>query len=503
MEEGLLLGLDIGTGGVKGILVSPEGEVVARATAAYPLYTPRPGWAEQDPHDWWEASLKVLRELSRKAEGGILGIGLTGQMHGAVFLDGKLQVIRPAILWNDARTGEECQKVEELVGKERLKGIAGNPALAGFQAPKILWLRKNEPENFSQVRYVLLPKDYVRFRLTGELATDASDAAGTLLLDLKKRDWSEEILSALSIPREWLPKVYEGPDITGAVTAEAESLTGIPKGTAVVAGGGDNAASAIGVGVMEEGTGLLSLGTSGVIFVHTEVPRPDPEGAIHCFCHAVPGKYHLMGVVLSAGGALQWYRDRLSSEEVAVAKRLGKDPYELLTAEAARVPPGAEGLFFLPYLSGERTPHMDPEARGAWVGLSLAHGRGHLVRAVLEGVAFALRDSWVRIQRLGESPPELRAVGGGMRSPLWQEIIAGVLGVPLRRLVVEEGAAYGAALLAGVGAKAFRDVREAVKRAVRLREEREEPDPELSSLYAGLYDRYVRLYPALKGAGIF
>ncbi|HAF70199.1 MAG: Xylulokinase [Acetothermia bacterium 64_32] len=503
MAEGLLLGLDIGTGGAKGILVSLEGEVVARATASYPLHTPRPGWAEQDPRDWWEASLKVLRELFQKAQGEILGIGLTGQMHGAVFLDGKLQVLRPAILWNDARTGEECREIKELVGKERLKRIAGNPALAGFQAPKILWLRKNEPENYARVRHILLPKDYIRFKLTGELATDASDAAGTLLLDLKKRDWSEEILSALSIPREWLPKVYEGPEITGTVTAEAESLTGISKGTPVVAGGGDNAASAVGVGVVEEGTGLLSLGTSGVIFVHTEVPRPDPKGAIHCFCHAVPGKYHLMGVVLSAGGSLQWYRDKLSSEEKEVAERIGMDPYEILTKEAERIPPGADGLLFLPYLSGERTPHMDPEARGAWVGLSFAHGKGHLVRAVLEGVAFALKDSWVRIQRLGESPPELRAVGGGMQSPLWRRIMASVLGVPLRRLVVEEGAAYGAALLSGVGAGVYRDVHEAVKRAVRLREEREEPHRALSSLYAGLYERYVRLYPALKEAGIF
>lgn len=495
------IGLDIGTGGAKGLLVDPEGRVLARATASYPLYTPRPGWSEQDPGDWWEAAVRVLWELSRQAQGRIAGVGLTGQMHGAVFLDGKLEVIRPAILWNDARTGEECRQIEARIGSERLRKITGNPALAGFQAPKVLWLRKNELENFSRVRYVLLPKDYVRLKLTGELATDASDAAGTLLLDLRKRDWSDEILSALEIPRNWLPEVYESPEVTGALTREAERLTGIPAGTPVVAGGGDNAASAVGVGVVEEGTGLLSLGTSGVIFVHADAPQIDPEGAIHCFCHAVPGKYHLMGVVLSAGGSFQWYRDVLASEEREVAGRLGLDPYELLTKEAERVPPGAEGLLFLPYLSGERTPHMDPAARGAWIGLSLAHRREHLVRAVLEGVAFALKDSLVRIQGLGASPEELRSVGGGMRSPLWRRIIASVLGVPLRRLAVEEGAAYGAALLAGVGAGVYTDVYGAVRKAVRLQDEVEWPDPELSAIYRPLYERFTYLYPALKEVG--
>ena len=503
MSGELLLGLDIGTGGAKGLLISPEGEVVARATAGYPLRTPKPGWAEQSPTDWWEATLVVLRELSRRAEGKIVGIGLTGQMHGAVFLDQRGEVIRPAILWNDARTGAECHEIEELVGRERLGEIAGNPALAGFQAPKILWLRKNEPENYARVRHVLLPKDYVRLKLTGELATDASDAAGTLLLDLRRRDWSDELLAALSIPREWLPEVFEGPEVTGKVTPEVGRSVGIPAGTPVVAGGGDNAASAVGVGVVEEGTGLLSLGTSGVIFVHCDEPKPDPKGAVHCFCHAVPGRYHLMGVVLSAGGSLRWYRDTLAAEEVAVAERLGVDPYELITGEAARVPPGAEELLFLPYLAGERTPHMDPAARGAWVGLSFAHTKGHLARAILEGVAFALRDSWVRIRGLGEAPPELRAVGGGMRSPLWRRILAAALRVPLRRLVVEEGAAYGAALLAGVGVGIYADVYEAVRKAVRLRDEVEEPDPELSRLYAEIYGRYVRLYPALKDAGAF
>lgn len=499
----VLIGLDIGTGGAKALAITPDGEVVARATASYPLLTPRPGWSEQDPADWWEATAKVLQVLSRQLERRIVGIGLAGQMHGAVLLDRTGAVIRPAILWNDARTGAECREIEALVRPDRLKQVTGNPALAGFQAPKILWVRKNEPEGYARVQHVLLPKDYIRFRLTGEMATDASDAAGTLLLDLWKRTWSDEILSALAIPHDWLPTVCEGPEVTGRVTPQAAEITGIPQGTPVVAGGGDNAASAVGAGVVEPGTGLLSVGTSGVIFIHCERPKPDPEGAIHCFCHAVPGKYHLMGVMLSAGGALQWYRDALASERKPVAGRISRDPYEILTEEAERVPPGAEGLLFLPYLSGERTPHMDPEARGAWVGLSLAHGRGHLVRAVLEGVAFGLRDSWERVQRLSEGTRELRAVGGGVRSPLWRKIIASVLGVSLRRLAVEEGAAYGAALLAGVGTGVFADVRDTARRAVRLSTVVEEPDPKLSARYAAIYDRYVRLYPALREAGVF
>lgn len=503
MKDVFLVGLDIGTTGAKGLLVSPEGEVIARSFAGYPLYTPRPGWCEQVPEDWWDATLKVLRELVTKAPGKIAAIGLTGQMHGAVFLDTDLKVIRPAILWNDARTGQECAEIERIVGKEHLQKITGNPALAGFQAPKILWLRKHEPENYRKVRAVLLPKDYVRFKLTGELATDVSDASGTLLLDLVKRDWSDEILTALDIPRAWLPQVCESPAVTGEVSKEVGILTGIAPGTPVVAGAGDNAASAVGAGVVQEGMGLVSLGSSGVVFVHLEKPRPDPVGAIHCFCHAVPGKYHLMGVVLSAGASLRWFRDVLGSEEGAVASRIGLDSYELLVREAELAPPGADGLFFLPYLSGERTPHMDPQARGAWIGLSLAHQRPHLVRAVLEGVAFALKDSLVRIQKLGPDPRELRAVGGGMRSPLWRAIIAAILEVPLRRLAVEEGAAYGAALLAGVGARLFADVQEAVNTMVKPLDEQTIPDPNLVQVYRRLYPIYARLYPALNNTGVF
>ncbi|MBU0596467.1 xylulokinase [Candidatus Bipolaricaulota bacterium] len=504
MSEGYLIGLDIGTGGAKGLLVSRRGSVVASAYAGYPLYTPQPGWSEQKPEDWWTAAVRVLRELAHEADGHhIVGIGLTGQMHGSVFLDERDRSVRPALLWNDARTGAECEELEERVGRERLQEITGNPALAGFQAPKILWLRNHEPVRFAKVHRILLPKDYVRFRLTGEFATDASDAAGTLLLDLKRRDWSQEVLDAIELPRAWLPSICEGPDVTGGLHEQAAKKTGIPPGTTVVGGGGDNAASAVGAGVVTSGTGLLSLGTSGVIFVHSDVAKTDPAGAIHACCHAVPSKYHLMGVVLSAGGALRWYRDTLASEETSAAKRLGRDPYELLCDEASSVMAGAEGLLFLPYLAGERTPHMDPNARGAWIGLSLAHERSHLVRSTLEGVAFALKDSLVRIQALDASPDELRAVGGGIRSPLWRKILAAVLNLPLRRLQVEEGASLGAALLAGVGSGVFSDVNEAVAEAVHPLEESETPDPELVSVYGEIYDVFTRLYPALTTAEAF
>ncbi|RMF89716.1 MAG: xylulokinase [Nitrospinota bacterium] len=500
------MGLDIGTTGARGLLVSPTGEVLARAAVPYPLLTPRPGWSEQDPEDWWDASCQVLRALAaaaRQSSRRMVALGLTGQMHGAVFLDAQGEVIRPALLWNDQRTAAECQEIEERVGADRLRAIAGNPALTGFQAPKILWLRRHEPEAYRRVRYILLPKDFLRYRLSGVLATDASDAAGTLLLALRERDWSAEILQALDLPLSWFPRVYEGPEVTGEVSREGSLASGLPAGLPIMAGGGDNAAAAVGSGVVREGSALVSLGTSGVVFAHSDTLKIDPSGALHAFCHAVPGKYHLMGVVLSAGGSLRWYRDTLGSEEEAVAGRTGQDPYHLLLEEAARVSPGAEGLYFLPYLAGERTPHMDPQARGAWIGLSLAHRREHLVRALLEGVGFALKDSLVRIQGLGVNPRVLQAVGGGVQSPVWRKILAAILGLPLQRLAVEEGPAFGAALLAGVGVGLYPDVETAVTRAVHPLGEVEKPDLALKEVYERLYARYTRLYPALQRSGVW
>jgi xylulokinase len=481
-----LIGVDVGTSGTRALAVTTEGELVAEANRPHELLTPRPGWSEQDPGQWWDAAQAALAEVAAAAE-DVVGLGLTGQMHGSVFLDAAGDVIRPALLWNDQRTAAECAEITERVGAERLLEIAGNPALTGFQAPKVLWLARHEPDAYARVASVLLPKDYVRLRLTGEHATDASDAAGTLLLDVRARDWSPAILDALEIPREWMPAVHEGPEVAGTLRDDLAAELGLPRSLPVAAGGGDNAAAAVGVGVVREGSLSSSIGTSGVIFSHRDAFAPDPSGRVHAFCHAVPGAWHLMSVTLSAGGSLSWWRDQLGSD------------FDALVAEAAAVEPGAEGLVFLPYLTGERTPHLDPDARGGFVGLTVRHGRGHLTRAVMEGVAFSMRDGLEIMRDLGTPDDDVRAVGGGARSPLWLQLQADVYGRPIRRTVIDEGPAYGAALLAGVAAGAFADVGDAAAR-VRLREEVTEPDPERARRYEELYGVYASLYPALRDA---
>lgn len=492
-SAGLTIGLDIGTSGAKGLLIDPSGALVAEADAEYPLLTPRPGWTEQEPDDWWRAAVSILQRLAAAAPSPPLAIGLTGQMHGATFLDSDGQPIRPAPLWNDQRTAAECADITQRIGAQTLRRITGNSALTGFQAPKILWLRKHEPEAYARIRRILLPKDFVRLRLTGVAASDASDASGTLLLNLATRDYSDDLLEALDIPRDWLPPVYEGPEIAGRLTAQAARLTGLPEGLPVVAGGGDNAAAAVGSGVVRDGTGLISLGTSGVIFVHSDRPTIDPSGALNAFCHVVPGAYNLMGVVLSAGGALRWFRDVIGAGEAE-----GTDPYDAIQAAAAAVPPGCDGLTFLPYLSGERTPHMDPDARAAWIGLTLAHGRGHLARAVLEGVAFALRQSTERIAALGIRLDGLNAVGGGVRGDLWRTVIAAALRLPLQRLDADQGPAFGAALLAAVGAGIHADVLTAADAGARLSGPPERPNPALTEVYDRAAVTFAKLYPALK-----
>jgi xylulokinase len=469
-----LVGLDVGTTGVKAVAISPAGEVLARAEQGYPLSMPRPGWAEQDPEDWWRAAETALQAL---AVDEIRGIGLSGQMHGLVALDADLRVLRPAILWNDQRTGAECAEIEERVGLERLIELTGNRALPGFTAPKLLWLRAHEPAVFERIAHVLLPKDYVRLRLTGERAIDVADASGTLLFDVADRRWSDEVLAALELPREWLPAALESPEVSGA------TRSGVP----VAAGAGDQAAGALGVGVDRPGPLSVVLGTSGVVFAALPSFASDPEARVHAFCHAVPGGWHAMGVMLSAGGSLRWFREALAPQ----------DAYEGLVAEAGAWAPGAEGLAFLPYLAGERTPHADPHARGAFVGLSQRHDRGALVRAVLEGVAYGLRDSLVLLAELGVRPEVGRASGGGARSELWLRIVASVLGIPLERTAVEEGAAYGAALLGGVAGGIFSDVHEAVAACVRVRDA-VEPDPAWSAAYEQEYLRFRALYPALR-----
>jgi xylulokinase len=453
----ILIGLDVGTSGVKAIAISANGEIIAAADESYPLSAPRPGWSEQDPDDWWRAAQACLARLP---EGPV---GLSGQMHGLVTLGADEQVLRPAILWNDQRTAAECAEIEARVGLDRLIALTGNRALTGFTAPKLLWLRTHEPETYARIRHVLLPKDYVRLRLTGEHAIDAADASGTLLFDVANRSWSEEVCDALDVPAEWLPPASE---------------------STVIAGAGDQAAAALGIGITAPGPVSVVLGTSGVVFAVLPGYAPDAEARVHVFCHAVPGTWHAMGVMLSAAGSAAWLRQALGAD------------LQTLDAEAAAWQPGTEGLLFAPYLAGERTPHADANARGAFTGLSVRHDRGALWRAMLEGVAYGLRDSLELLRALGVRPEIGRVSGGGARSELWLRIVSAVLNLPLERTVSEEGSAFGAALLAGVRAGVFTDADEAVAQCVRVRD-RIEPDPRWIAAYERGYERFRTLYPAL------
>jgi xylulokinase len=473
----VLFGIDVGTSAVKGLAIDPDGGVLATEEAPYPLSTPRPGWSEQDPGDGARTTETVLAALTETA-GDPAGIGLSGQMHGLVALDENDDVIRPAILWNDQRTQAECDEIEETIGLERLIKLTGNRALTGFTAPKILWLRNHEPDSYAKIARVLLPKDYVRLRLTGEHATDVSDASGTLLLDVANRTWSEEVLQALDIDPAWLPKALESPAVSGRTTRD-----GVP----VAAGGGDQAAGAVGVGVDRKGPVSVALGTSGVVFAALDAFAADPEARVHAFCHAVPGAWHAMGVMLSAAGSLAWLRDAAAPEI----------SYDALLAMAAEWPAGTENLIFLPYLAGERTPYADPDARGAFVGLGLRHDRGALTRAVLEGVAFGLRDSLDLIDELGGQPQLGRVSGGGARSRLWTQIIASVLELPLEQVAVDEGAAFGAAILGGVAAGVWPDVHAGVQATVKPRDQID-PVPEWIEPYREQRERFRALYPALK-----
>jgi xylulokinase len=458
-----LVGLDVGTTGVKAVAVSASGEVVGSSEAGYPLSTPHPGWSEQDPEDWRRASEEALAALGVTS----LGLGFSGQMHGLVCLDEHDRVLRPAILWNDQRTGAECAEIEERVGLGRLISLTGNRALPGFTAPKLLWLRRHEADVYARIRRIVLPKDYVRLRLTGEWAIDAADASGTLLFDVAGRRWSDDVLEALEIPRDWLPPVSESTEIAGA---------------------GDQQAAALGVGVVDAGLVSVVLGTSGVVFAALPAYAHDVDARVHAFCHAVPGTWEAMGVMLNAAGALRWFRDAFAPGT----------QYDVLTGLAAEWEPGVEGATFLPYLQGERTPYADPDARGSFTGLSLRHDRGALVRAVLEGVAYGLRDSLELLRELGVAPEAGRASGGGARSRLWLEIVASALGLPLELTAVEEGSAYGAALLAGVATGTFADAREAVSACVRVRD-RIEPNESWAKIYDEGYARFRGLYPALRG----
>jgi xylulokinase len=490
-DDTLLLGIDVSTTGAKALLIDAAGEVRGAATTPLPLSTPRPLWSEQDPADWWEGAAQSIRDvLAETAVSAkqIAAIGLTGQMHGLVLLDEAGDVLRPAILWNDQRTGAQCDAIRERVGRERLIQITGNDALTGFTAPKILWVQEQEPEVFAQARHILLPKDYIRYRLTGAYAMDRAGGSGTILFDLAARTWSEEVCAALEIPESWLPPTFEGTAVTGEISSAAAEATGLAAGTPVVGGGGDQAAGAVGVGAVKPGIVSLTLGTSGVVFAATESPLVEPEGRLHAFCHAVPGRWHFMGVMLSAAGSLQWYRDKLAPDT----------SFDELVGETEDGRPGSEGLLFLPYLTGERTPYPDPLARGAFVGLTVRHERKHMTQAVLEGVAFGIKDSFRLIQGSGAGEVnEVRISGGGAQSPRWRQLMADVLGRELLTVNTTEGAAFGAALLAAVGADLYKSVDEAADAMIAVTG-RTEPNGEYTAVYDKYYPHYRALYAALQ-----
>jgi xylulokinase len=495
------LGIDVGTSGTKTLLMDDSGAVLAEADARYPLHQPKPGWTEQDPEDWWNATVKTVRAVVRKAKlkpAAIRAIGLSGQMHGSVFLDKHDKVIRRALLWNDQRTAAECDEITAAAGgRKSLIKMVANPALTGFQAPKILWLRNREKRNFDRLAKVLLPKDEIRRRLIGDYVTEVSDASGTLLLDVVKRKWSRKLLGKLDLDADLLPRVVESSEVTGTLTREAAKRLGLTTECKVVGGAGDCAAGAVGNGVVKRGILSTSIGTSGVMFVHSDQPQYDAAGRLHTFCHAVDGKWHMMGVNLTSGGSLQWWVDSVFA--AAAAGTLDKKRYDIATQEAERIAAGSDGLIFLPYLNGERTPHADPHARGSFVGMNLTHTRGHLTRSVMEGITFALRDSLEIIESLGVPVRQIRASGGGSKNPLWRQMQADVFAKKITTLQVEQGPAYGVALLAAVGDGAYKSIEAACKATIEIAEETK-PDRHAVKNYDQLFPIYQGLYGQLKGS---
>lgn len=495
-----LIGMDIGTSGTKTVLFDLEGNTLCSKTVEYPLYQPKNGWAEQEPEDWWNAAAETLRAVTAGIDSSeIAGVGLSGQMHGLVMLDSDGNVIRPSIIWCDGRTAEECAEITQLVGAGRLLAITANPALAGFTASKIMWVKKHEPENYDKCCHILLPKDYIRYKLTGEFATEVSDASGMQLLDIKNRCWSGEVLTKLEIAPELLAKVYESPEVTGKITAQAEQMTGLKKGTPVCGGAGDNAAAAVGTGVVADGKAFTTIGTSGVVYAHTSQMAIDPKGRVHTFCCAVPGEWHVMGVTQGAGLSLRWFRDAFCSEEKETAKQMGEDPYYLLDREAEQAPIGCHKLLYLPYLMGERTPHLDPNARGVFFGLSAMHQKRDLLRAVMEGVTYSLRDCLDILKGMNASVSDMAACGGGGASPFWRQMLADVYGCPVSTVTSKEGPALGAAILAGAGAGIYSSVQEGCSASVR-RKTLCNPQEENTKAYEKIYQIYQGLYPALKSS---
>jgi xylulokinase len=497
-----LLGIDIGTSGTKTLICDEDGKVLATAMAEHPIFSPKPGWSEQNPEDWWQATIKATKAVVKTAgltAADIGGIGLSGQMHGLVALDSADRVLRPALLWNDQRTQKQCDEITQKAGgRERLIEMVANPALTGFTAPKILWVREKEPKVYAKTKHILLPKDYIRYRLTGQYATDVGDASGTLLLDVRNRRWSDELLSLLQIDKALLPAaVHESHEITGGLTADAAKLLGLKAGTPVVGGSGDQPAGADGNGIDTAGDGSATRGTSGVVFAHSDQPTLDPQGRVHTMCHAVAGKWCVFGCMLSAGGSFQWFRNTLAEAEVVAAKRHKVDPYEILVREAQQATPGGEGLFFLPYLTGERCPHPDPHARGGWIGLTARTQRRDLIRSLLEGVTFGMRDAVEIMRQMNIPVTQVRASGGGARSAFWRQLQADIYKTPVVITNAAEGPAYGVALLAGVGTGVWNSVEEACKSSIK-QVEKIAPAKKSSAMYDRNYDVYRKLYFDLK-----
>jgi xylulokinase len=501
MTNNYLLGIDIGTSGTRSLVIDENGNIISSAIKEYPLYTPKPGWAEQNPADWYEATISTIKEALQKKNikgSDIKSIGLSGQMHGSVFLDDANEVIRPALLWNDQRTEPQCKEIYDIFGYDNFIKLSYNKALPGFTSPKILWLRENEPENYNKTKKILLPKDYVRFMMSGTYATEVSDAAGMLLMDIKERTWSDEILDGLKINKSLLADIFESYEVSAKLDAKTANLTGLVEGTPIVGGGGDNAAGNVGSGIIRQGIISDSIGTSGVVFAHSDKPVYDPEGRLHSFCHAVPGKWHLMGVTLSAAGAQKWYYDTFGPSRDIENKRPDLKKYKLLDAQAEQVAPGSDGLLFLPYLSGERTPHADAFARGVFFGMSYIHNQDHFVRSIMEGVAFSQLDCLNLMKGLGIDSEHIVLIGGGSRSRIWKEIICDVFQTQIVTLKNEEGPAFGAALLAGVGCGLYNSVEQAVEKAVKKSSELL-PDKGKNSVYGKTYEIYKSIYKSLKG----
>ncbi|MDE5776613.1 MAG: xylulokinase [Treponemataceae bacterium] len=495
-----LIGVDLGTSGTKTVLFAEDGTVAASCTIEYPLYQPQNGWAEQDPLDWWNAVCGTTKAVIAKAgisASEIKGVGLSGQMHGLVMLDKSGNVLRKSIIWCDQRTAKECEEITQKVGAENLIKITANPALTGFTASKIMWVKNNEPEIYEKCAHILLPKDFIRYKLTGEFATEVSDASGMQLLDVPNRKWSDQVLDALQIEKSLLGKVYESPEITGKVTKAASDLTGLAEGTAVVGGAGDNAAAAVGTGTVQDGRAFTTIGTSGVVFAHTSKLSIDPKGRVHTFCCAVPGAWHVMGVTQGAGLSLKWFRDNFCHEEMIAAAGMKKDPYFLMDKQAEEIPIGSDRLLYLPYLMGERTPHLDPNCRGVFFGLSAMHTRQHLLRAVMEGVTFSQRDSVEVLREMGVSINEMLACGGGGSSPLWRQMLADVYGCPVKTVVSKEGPALGVAILAGAGTGVYSSVQDGCAAVIKTNPP-QNPISQNSAEYEKFYNVYRALYPALK-----